>query len=222
MKKRVLITRSEEENQILKDTLEPIGFSCVKCSLIHYQDILFDYSNLEKYTDIIITSKHAANIVAPRRMNAFVVGEISARILREKGYIIKCIASNVNELKNALPKNIDNKIIYLSGNIITTEMPNNITRKILYNVRYSDFLPTEIQAELKIGIDFILLYSKNSAKTLIKLVLENDLFKYLNNTIVISISPRLQQIVRPYFTKNISAGAPDKMIQVLKNYVKQY
>jgi uroporphyrinogen-III synthase len=222
--KTVLLTRSEADNKVLKSALEPLGFICHECSLIEYQDISFDYSDLNRYTDIIITSKHAANLLPHltygKKIFASVVGEISAGILKEKGYIIRQIADSANDLKNQIPAGLYHQMVYLSANIISTPMPGKIDRRILYNVIYRDSLPTNINARLQKGIDFIPLYSENCAKTLIKLLLENNLLKYLENTVVIGISSKVEQVIKPYVSHRIACKTPSEMIQILKTYAK--
>jgi uroporphyrinogen-III synthase len=222
--KTVLLTRAEADNKVLKNTLEPLGFICHECSVIEYQDIPFDYSILDHYTDIIITSKHAANLLPPiikkKKMFASVVGEISAGILKEKGYIIRQMAGSATDLRDKIPPDLHNKTVYLSANIISTQMPSDIDRKILYNVIYLNSLPIDINARLQKGIDFILLYSENCAKTLIKLLLENNLLKYLENTVVIGISSKVEQVIKPYFAHSLACETPSEMIQILENYAK--
>ena len=43
----------------------------------------------------------------------------------------------------------------------------------------------------KEGIDYIVLYSENCAKTLLKLLIENNLVNYLGNTTYIAISSKV-------------------------------
>lgn len=222
--KTVLLTRSTADNKVLKGVLEPMGFVCLECSVIEYRNLPFNYSDLDHYTDIIVTSKHVADLLPPlekeKRRRAWVVGEISAGILREKGYIIRQIADSATDLKDYIPPDLYHQMVYLSADIISTRLPSKIDRKILYNVIYQDSLHTDVNLKLQKGLDFILLYSENCAKTLIKLLLENNLLKYLENTTVIGISSKVEQVIKPYFTHRLACKKPSEMIQILENYAK--
>lgn len=99
-------------------------------------------------------------------------------------------------------------------------MLGKIDRRILYNVIYRDSLPIDINERLQKGIDFIPLYSENCAKTLIKLLLENNLLKYLENTVVIGISSKVEQVIKPYVSHSRACKTPSEMIQILKTYAK--
>ena len=220
MTKTVLLTRSTRENLLLKAKLEA-KLKCIECDLISYHPLPFDYLELNKYTDIIITSKYAAMIISSSDIKdkfAWVVGEVSAKILIEKGYKIKYVAENSLELLRQIPENIYSNAVYLSGNIITTEMPSAIHRKIIYNVIYREILTGQMINEIKNGIDFILLYSENCAKTLIKLLQQNNLVKNLENSIVIGISSKVIKIISNYFKNTIACKNSKDMIKILENY----
>lgn len=211
-KTSIILTRSKELNEEMINEINTANqgnnYEFIECDLIEYELEIFDMSILDKFKNIIITSYYASlNMPKNNSHDIYVVGKKSAQILKEKGYNIKCCAKNVEELKNSLPQNIYNSTIYLSGNNITTNMPDDIEHKIFYKTYYREFLLKKQTERFKKGIDYILLYSSNCAKTLIKLLINNDLLNYLENTTVIAISANVKKIVEEYF----------KDIQICKN-----
>jgi uroporphyrinogen-III synthase len=136
-----------------------------------------------------------------RSIELWVVGHTSAAILKSIPFIkIQYIANDVRDLINNLPKTIYNKAIYLSANEITNLLPSAITRQIIYEVTYKRTLAAQDFIEITAGIDYILLYSQNCAKTLIKLLTKYNLINTLKNTIVITISAKVANIVNIYFS----------------------
>jgi len=177
------------------------NFTYIDCPLITYQDLNFEQSIISQYPDIIISSKYLAKKLpfANTKKNIWVVGEESAKILKDKNYLIKYIANNFAQLLKALPKTSYPNMMYLSGDQITKETPKEIRRLIIYQVKYTSFL-TEAQVQsIKNGIDYVLLYSYNSAKTFLKIVKTYDLLKFLENSIIIAISLKVAEILKPYF-----------------------
>ncbi len=111
-------------------------------------------------------------------------------------------AKNVEDLIKHFPPDLYEQTIYLSSNEITQDLPSKIARHIIYNVEYLNELPVSIIKEFNNNIDFILLYSQNSARTLVKLLLQNNLLEYLQDSLVVAISLKVANIVRP-FIKNV-------------------
>jgi uroporphyrinogen-III synthase len=217
MIKSVLLTRAKSANSILKKKL--LNYDLLECSLIEYELLPLDNSRIINYSDLIITSYFAASN-APAALGKFkrawVVGENSSKLLRDKGYEILFCAVNAASLKQKLVRTNLHSAIYLSGNNITIDMPSYVERQIFYNTHYKNNLSKlEIQ-RYKQGVDYILLYSENCAKTLLQLLLDNDLVKYLENTTIVAISSKVSKVVKSYF-KNIEiCNDSGQMIEFLE------
>ena len=130
------------------------------------------------------------------------IGSKSKKLLESKGLKVVYAAKNVNDLITHFPADLYDRTIYLSSNEITKDLPDKITRHIIYNVEYLNDLPLFVVKEFKSSVDFILLYSQNSADTLIKLLRQNNLLEYLQNSLVLAISAKVANIIRP-FIKNV-------------------
>ena len=149
-------------------------------------------------------------------MYAWVVGTKSAKILEEKGYNIKFMALNAESLKEQIPEEIYENTIYLSGNHITVNMPQQVARRIFYKVTYRESLSQEQILRYKQGIDYILIYSENCAKTLIKLLLKSNLMNYLENTTYIAISSKVEKVIKHHFRNTQICQGDDLMLEYLE------
>ena len=218
-KDRILLTRSFESNLKLKQKLNDKNLDLFECNLLEYKLLPIDLEIIKQFSGIIITSNFAAqNIpISPYyNMPAYVVGEDSANILSAKKYKIEITAPNATILKNKLDV-INKKLIYLSSNHITVKMPTCSIRKIYYEVKYLSSLANKQIEELKLGMDYILLYSENCAKTLLKLHIENDLINFLTDTTIIAISLKVGTIFEKYCRKIIIADNSSEMLKILLN-----
>ena len=273
--KSILLTRSFEGN---RETIEEISrlnlnFNYIHCPLIKYKTLDFDTDILKDYSNIIITSKYVANILAnyDLKHDIWVVGTKSKQLLNNKNLKVAYTANNVQDLIKHFPAYLYEQAIYLSSNEITRNLPAKIKRHIIYNVEYLDEMPSSITKEFKNNfrlfsklpykqgfekdakcrttayidiiedlsaestyklpleveirkrsIDFILLYSQNSAKTLVKLLLQNNLLEYLQDSLVVAISLEVANIVRS-FIKNViycDDQNPTNIIKLLSENAK--
>ncbi len=221
-------------------------FDYICSPLVEYEDLLVNSTILGGYSNVIITSKFAGKIFAswfndkeslnitsqnkpniqiPQSLdfipnigikkNIWLVGDSSKLLLLSKNITIKYIAENIADLIKNLPCEIYAETIYLSSNEITQDLPKEINRYIIYQVKYATEL-YQIE-KIKKGIDYILIYSQNSAKALIKLLIKYNLLELLANSLVITISKKVADIIR-FFSKNVvycDNGKPSQMLELL-------
>lgn len=234
--KSVLLTRSAEDNYDIIRMLESKYFALGQaqllnhrpkfqyiCSpLIKYRELGFNPAILYDYNNIIITSKVATKLFISqfsKHQNSvkqiWVVGDSSNIILRQHNFTVAYKAQNIQELIENIPTQLYKQSIYLSSNEITQDLPSAIKRQIIYEVQYANTLH-HIE-EIKKGVDYILLYSQNSAKTLVTLLKQNNLLELFFSTKLITISEKVATIIR-FFTKNViycNEGKPEEMLILL-------
>ncbi|MFK8040293.1 MAG: uroporphyrinogen-III synthase [Rickettsiaceae bacterium] len=233
----ILLTRSSNENQALIEELKRWRFNCNTFSLplISYNDLKFDcISIIANYQNLIITSKHAAKILSSalldlcdnytNSIDVWVVGVESANILSAVSIInVRYIAQNVNALLQHLPLQLYGNSIYLSGDIITKELPNMIHRKIIYKIIYLQELSAEQNDFLiNIRMNCILLFSQNTAKSLNRIVQIYNLTQ-LKTTSVIAISEKVANIAKREFDDVICSHEPSatEMIKLLIRHAEK-
>lgn len=228
MKKRILLTRSKEDNILLERQITDSYFEntieVLKLDIISFEDLDFDHSSISKFSNIIITSKHAAALLPENvhNHNIYVVGNVSAKILKGKDYNIKYIASSANEIYEVIDQETNasskNNFIYLSGDYITLEMPINVFRKVIYKTNYKQQLSIDEINFIKGGVDIIPVYSINCAKTLINLLKSTNLIKNVANSRVIAISSNVAEVLRDVFSDIVIAESPGQVIDKIKEY----
>ncbi|GAB4163246.1 MAG: palindromic element RPE1 domain-containing protein [Rickettsiaceae bacterium] len=219
MKKSVLLTRSNIANMELREQLSDKNLEFLECSLIDYKlnNVTAEYINI--FSGLVITSNFAArNVPKPLKdaMPVWVVGEKSADMLRKKGYHIQFCAPSAELLRGHIPSHLPKGVLYLSGNHISVEMPEFVTRKVIYEVTYLNALSREQVLRYKQGIDYILLYSENCAKTLLRLLVENNLLNYLENTTIIAISSKVGSVFGNNFKNVVVAHSSELVVKYIK------
>lgn len=218
--KSVLLTRSlEDNNETIRELEKNCSFKYICSPLVEYQALPLNSTILHNYVNIIVTSKFAARILAGHQeveqKNVWIVGNSSKLILEQRNFVVRYVATNIQDLLENIPQEIYEQTIYLSSNEITQDLPQKIKRHIIYQVQYATQL-YQI-AEIEKGINFILLYSQNSTKTFIELLIKNNLLKLLDNSLVITISEKVANIIR-YFAKNVvycDNVQPQQMLELL-------
>jgi uroporphyrinogen-III synthase len=217
--KSVLLTRAKEFNEQLQGRLRQLDYEVLECDLIEYDLQPLNLSEFITYDHLLITSFFAASKLpdAPRsNMTVWVVGMKSAKLLASKGYKVGFYAESAESLRRNIPESIFTDMLYLSSDYITVSMPPAIKRQIFYKVKYRASLSDSQIARYKQGLDYILLYSENCAKTLIKLLLENDLLNSLENTTFLVISSKVENIVKSHFVNIEICGGNDLMLEYLE------
>jgi len=196
--KTILLTRSDSENELAAIKISSLGYESYRAPMISYNDLPYDFHKLHKH--IIITSKHGAQLASEHIINpleAWVVGEESASILQQnKNITITGLARNLKHLMEAISLVQESEAeeffadtVYLSGNIITQELPHRIKCDIIYETHYIKTLPKEvIEALQRDAINYIMVFSKNSATNLLQLLKQYDLLEYVKHSTVIGIS----------------------------------
>jgi uroporphyrinogen-III synthase len=201
----VLLTRSREENDVAVEKLTAVGFQSLCAPMLHHTNLFLSSGGCIA-SHIIITSKYAAKIVTRHcSVNAkcWVVGLESASILRQNSCIeITFIAQNLQDLLKHIESirasegdAFFSSSLYLSGSIITKDLPAYITRQVIYATHYIKELPRNvINAITKGQVQYIMVYSKNCAINLIALLKANNLLSHIRTSVVIAISERVANI----------------------------
>lgn len=223
--KSVLITRAKGENMVLRSKLQTYGYEVLECNLIKYTLLPINLYALRSFTNIIITSNFAAKKLPQAWQDSifvWVVGQNSAETLTRKGYKIKFCTESALSLKQELTNSKQiTQMIYLSSNKITVDMPHWVKRQIFYNVSYLESLTETQKMRYQKGIDYILLFSKNCAKTLRKLFIDHNLLHCVTNTTIIAISSNVTETLNSNFQKKIVLQNSNLMLEYLKNHAFQ-
>lgn len=213
----VLLTRSEDENEIEAVKLLKSGFDIVSMPLLSYKDLDFEIE--ENVSHAIVTSKHAARLIADKvasKLECWVVGSESAKILSSNPKIeVTGVAKNVKELLGVISMIPEDEAgdffknsTYYSSDVITWQLPAFINRQIIYNVSYLDLVSEHhLKIIKKSEIKYILVYSKNCAINLMSLIKRHALLPYLEKAYVVAISSDVAQLCN-LFSMKLAAANP--------------
>jgi uroporphyrinogen-III synthase len=229
----ILLTRSAIENQLTSEKLSSLGFSSISLPIISHQNLNLEIT--DQSTHIIITSKHAAGLLAKaikHKVECWVVGKESAAILSKNPNIeVTGIAKNLQsllEIISLVPEDealiFFNKTIYYSGDVITHDLPSFIPRQIIYHTSYLSEIEPEVIEQIKItAIKYIFVYSKNCGTTLINLIHKHNLLPYLQDSALIAISPEVSNLFEGINLKRLHGAEPtfEHMIKILIEHEQQ-
>lgn len=227
--KRVLVTRSKEENDRLQTILAKKDFEVVVVDMLRHRPDLEALKSIGKFDYIIITSKFAAIIFSDYcnfACNILCVGMESSNILnKNKNIQVSSVFGNVDELISKMNELKDNSdvvsgFVYLSGQYITKEIPN-ADRLIIYKTEYlNDISEKVIDGIRNNGINFIMIYSRNCSQNLLRVVKQHKLLPYLKSSVLIAIS---KNVAEPFYQLGIKVlygtiSSEEEMINLLVNY----
>lgn len=224
----VLLTRSKNENELATKKLSLLGFKTISLPILSYQDLPFELT--ETYKHIIITSKYAARL-ASKNINhpveCWAIGKESAAILANNPNIaITGVAKNLQELLGIISlipedeaSDFFNQTIYLSGDIITKELPSYIKKQVVYKVSYLEEVEPLLLEKIKAEpIKYTLVYSKNCGINLIRLINKHNLLPYVKDSALIAISKEVSDLFNNFFLQRMHSSEPtfEHMIKLLK------
>lgn len=220
MKKNVIITRTHEENLILAKKINKLGLNPISSPMLSHTINLSNFAEFEDYTDLIITSKFAAQIISkyyPYKVNAWVVGEESSDIIQKNVNIkLKNTYETVFELIKSLQSK-KNKFLYLAGNYTSQDIAF-ADKQVIYTTEYASILSDDvIETMQKDKADFLMFYSKNSAVNFIDLVKCYKRLQNLQNSVVIAISKEVGDVLKGYVKEILCPKSPsaNQMLELL-------
>ena len=95
-------------------------------------------------------------------------------------------------------------------------MPDYVERLVYYEVTYLKSLTTTQKEQFKQGFNYILLYSENCAKTLLKLFQDNDLINSVVNSTIIAISSKVGLVFKDSCKNILIANNAENILRNLE------
>ena len=207
----ILLTRPIEDckNLILK--FKTLGHTVSHLPVIKIKKKEYDPINFSEYNYIIFTSSNAVKNLNLNEINknitCFCVGEATEKIARSFGFQNVFSANgNVNNLKELILQNINNKngkLLYISGEIISSNLDKDlikegytINRLINYYVEPIDTLDVDFVEKLKKNIpEIVFIYSENSGNNFLNLINKYELVDYWMNTNLMCIGEKTSSVL---------------------------
>jgi uroporphyrinogen-III synthase len=182
----ILLTRPLEDCSEIILRFKSLGHKVSHLPLIKIEPIKYEGKKFTDYKGIIFTSANAVKFLDLKNINkkiqCFCVGDATEKKVRSFGFQnVISAEGNVTNLKELILQNFDlkdGKLIYVSGEIISTDLDQqllkegyNIQRIINYRTCHNKKFDENFVKELKLKIpDIVYVYSQNSALSFLNFI----------------------------------------------------
>jgi len=215
----ILLTRLLDDcsDTILK--FKSLGHQVSHLPLLTIDKIDYEKIVFSKYKGIIFTSANAVKFLEYKQIDkqilCFCVGSATEKKARSVGFQnIIAAEGNVENLKELVLQNFDQKdgkLIYVSGEIISVDLDQqlikegyNIDRVINYRTNHNQKFDEKFIMELKLNMpDMVYIYSQNSAQSFLNFIKINQLESLWMNTNLMCIGEKTSSILNEIKWKKI-------------------
>ena len=220
----ILLTRPLEDCGNLLIKFKDLGHAVSHLPVIKIKKLEYKEPNFNDYSAIIFTSsnsiKNLTMDVINKTIKCFCVGSATEKFARSLGFQNVIAADgNVRALKELILQNHykkDGKILYISGEFISSNLDKELTnegydisRIINYTVEHIDEFQNNVIEELKKNIpDIVYVYSENSAKSLLNIIKKYQLIDSWMNTNLMCIGEKTSSVLNEVKWKKIFLFSP--------------
>ena len=215
----ILLTRPIEDSRELIIKLNNLGHKVSHLPVINVVGEEYRDFSEEEFKGIIFTSSNAVKNLNLKNINkniqCFCVGSATERTARINGFQkVYSADGNVSNLKEIIIQNYNaknEKLIYVSGEIITTNLDKdlisegyNVDRIINYKVLPVENLDLKFLKELKSSIpEVVFIYSQNSAKSFLSIIKKYELNDYWMNSNLMCMGEKTSRVLNEIKWKKI-------------------
>ena len=220
----ILITRSLDDSRDIIMKFKNLGHRVSYMPLIEIENIPHKNINFDEYKALIFTSANSLKFLNIKNIKknifCFCVGLATEKKALELGFQnIITAEGNVRNLEELIIQNFDpstGKILYLSGEIISTDLDKNLNLKgykverlINYKTIPIKQLDNKFIESLKLNMpDIVYIYSQNSAYSFLNLVKNHNLNDKWMNTNLMCISEKTSSVLNKIKWKKIFLFSP--------------
>ena len=215
----ILLTRPIEDSKELIIKLNNLGHKVSHLPVINVVGEEYRDFSEEEFKGIIFTSSNAVKNLNLKNINkniqCFCVGSATERTARINGFQkVYSADGNVSNLKEIIIQNYNTKnekLIYVSGEIITTNFDKdlisegyNVDRIINYKVLPVENLDLKFLEELKSSIpEIVFIYSQNSAKSFLSIIKKYELNDCWMNSNLMCMGEKTSRVLNEIKWKKI-------------------
>ena len=215
----ILLTRPLDDCKELMLKFKSLGHKVSHLPVIKIQNVNYDKVNINEFSGIIFTSANAIKNLNTsdinKKINCFCVGSSTENVAKQNGFQnIFCAEGNVNNLKEVILQNFDNRsgnLLYVSGEIVASNLDKDlisegykVRRIINYSVLPVEEIGEEFINNLKSSIpDMVYVYSENSAKNYLNLLKKYNLLDYWMNTNLMCLGEKTSSVLNEIKWKKI-------------------
>ena len=215
----ILLTRQLEGSKDLITKFKSNGFRVSNLPLLEINKLDYNKIKIYNHDAIIFTSSNAIKFLELKNINknilCFCVGSSTEKTARLNGFQqVFAADGNVRNLKELVQQNLslkDNKILYVSGDIVSYPLDKdlisegyNVVRLINYTVSHNKNLDLTFLESLKKDMpNIVYVYSENSAKSFLNLIKKYELVDYWMNTNLMCIGEKTSTVLNVIKWKKI-------------------
>ena len=215
----ILFTRPLEDSRDMILRFQSLGHKVFHIPLIDIESKNYESINFSDYNGIIFTSANAIKFInsklIDKKISCFCVGSSTEKKAKSVGFQnIFCADGNVNNLKELILQNFnssDGKLLYVSGEIISNELDQqlivkgyNVKRIINYTAKPVEKFNNELIENLKLKMpEIVYIYSQNSALSFLKLINNYRLNDFWMSTNLMCISEKTSNVLNEIKWKKI-------------------
>ena len=215
----VLLTRPLEDSIDLIMRFKDKGFTVSHLPLIKINKLDYPKFKSSEYKVVIFTSSNAIRNIDTKDFDkkslCFCVGDATEKTAKQKGFYNTFSAGgNVKNLRELILQNLEKKtekILYVSGELVSYDLDKNLTKEglnvqrlINYSVSHIKDLSSDFLSELKKKIpDIVYVYSQNSAVSFLNLIKKYSLDDYWMKTNLMCIGEKTSSVLNELKWKKI-------------------
>ena len=220
----ILLTRPLEDIEELILKFKKLGHIVSHMPVIKIEKVDYKSINFSEFNGIIFTSSNAIKYLDTKLVDknkiCFCVGSVTEKKARNSGFQNVISADgNVSNLKELVLQNFNpssGKLLYISGEIITSKLDQDLISKgydvkriINYTAKSIENLDEKFIQNLKQTMpDIVYIYSQNSALSFLKLIKNYNLSDFWMNTNLMCISEKTSSILNEIKWKKIFIFSP--------------
>jgi len=215
----ILFTRPLEDCHEMILKFQSLGHDISHLPLINIEGLKYEAPNYSEYKAIIFTSANAVKFLdiknIGKKLKCFCVGSATEKKARSAGFQnVFAAEENVSNLKELILQNFntsDGKLIYISGEIISSDLDKElissgytIERLINYRANPIEKYDESFIEKLKLKMpEITYIYSQNSAINFLKVIKNYQLETLWMNTNLMCIGEKTSSILNEIKWKKI-------------------
>ena len=215
----ILLTRPLKDSHELILRFQKLGHNVSHLPLIKIEKKDHEKLNFSDYKGIIFTSTNSINFLdiksIDKKINCFCVGSATEKNARSNGFLnVHSADGSVLNLKELILQNYnssDGKLLYVSGEIISTNLDKelisegySIKRIINYVAKPIEKINETFIDELKLKMpEIVFVYSQNSAISFLNIIKNHQLVDLWMNTNLMCLGEKTSSILNEIKWKKI-------------------
>ena len=215
----ILFTRPLEDCHEMILKFQSLGHEISHLPLINIEGLKYEAPNYSEFKAIIFTSANAVKFLdiknIEKKLKCFCVGSATEKKARSVGFLnVFAAEGNVSNLKELILQNFkpsDGKLIYISGEIISSDLDKElissgytVERLINYRANPIEKYDESFIEKLKLKMpEITYIYSQNSAINFLKVIKNYQLETLWMNTNLMCIGEKTSSILNEIKWKKI-------------------